>query len=156
MFKRRNKYGNKKVVYDGIEFVSTLEGHRYLFLRQLEREGKITDLQLQVRFEVIPQQTITIQQIGKRGLPIKPKIVVAEQNTEYIADFTYFLPDGTAVIEDTKGDKTPEYVMKRKLMRLQGHPIVEVSRPCQPIKPPKTDNYATEQDIQRGLLDNNG
>ena len=44
----------------------------------------------------------------------------------YIADFAY-MQDGKYIVEDTKGVKTPEYVIKRKLMLwLQGIRIREV------------------------------
>ena len=128
-----SKYHNHPVVIAGIKFDSRLEGDRFLFLKNLERQGIISELKMQVTFEVIPKQTITIPQIGKRGLPIKPKVRVLEQNTEYIADFTYRLKDDRLIVEDTKGDKTPEYIIKRKLMRLQGNPVYEITHPCQAI-----------------------
>ena len=129
-----SKYHNHPVVIAGIKFDSRLEGDRFLFLKNLERQGIISELKMQVTFEVIPKQTITIPQIGKRGLPIKPKVKVLEQNTEYIADFTYRLKDGRLIVEDTKGEKTPDYIIKRKLMRYQGLPITEVSHATQPVQ----------------------
>jgi len=60
-------------------------------------------------------------------------VKVLEQNTEYIADFTYRLKDGRLIVEDTKGEKTPDYIIKRKLMRLHGNPIHEITHPCQAI-----------------------
>lgn len=142
MFKRRNKYGNKIVVIDGIEFQSKLEGERYLYLRSLEKKGYVLDLRRQVHFEVIPAQQILVQRTGKSGQPLKPKVKNVERNTEYIADFVYYQHIGNSVdgrvvrevIEDTKGAKTRDYVMKRKLMRLQGLPITEVSHATQPIQ----------------------
>ena len=43
------------------------------------------------------------------------------------------MKDGVEVVEDTKGHKTRDYVIKRKLMRVQGHPIREVKRPGEEI-----------------------
>lgn len=148
----RNKYHRKKVVYDGIEFDSKLEGERYLFLRSLEKMGRIRNLKTQVPFEIIPKQTVTEERVGKNGQPLKPRVKVVEHNVEYIADFTYEFPTGETwtnphgsefsvirhVVEDTKGFKTPDYIIKRKLMRLKGHPITEVKTPTQPIP---TRNY---------------
>ena len=34
----------------------------------------------------------------------------------YIADFVYMDKDGQQVVEDTKGVRTKEYIIKRKLM----------------------------------------
>lgn len=132
-----NKYHNRKVVIQGIEFDSTLEGYRYLYLKSAEKKGIIRNLRRQVEFEVIPKQTKTIEQVGKQGQPIKPKEVLLEHNTTYLADFTFEWNNGESwieVVEDTKGFVTPEYVIKRKLMRLQGHPIQEIKSPAQVIK----------------------
>ncbi len=132
--KGSNKYHRTKVVFDGIEFDSKLEGERYLFLKDMERQGFISNLQRQVRFEVVPRQCVKIPRIGKKGQPLMPKVVVVEKNVEYIADFTYFVRDKVCiVVEDTKGFKTKDYIIKRKLMRLQGHPITEVRKACQSI-----------------------
>lgn len=95
------KYGNRKVIRDGIEFDSVKECQRYCELKLMQRAGLISDLQLQVPFELIPTQRID----GK----------VVERAVNYVADFVY-QQDGVQVVEDTKGYKTPEYIIKRKLM----------------------------------------
>lgn len=104
--KYRSKYGNRKVKKDGVVFDSIKEFHRYSELKLLERAGKIWDLKRQVPFTLIPAQ--------KEGRK------VLERACKYIADFTYMKSgtDGVAelVVEDTKGFKTPEYIVKRKLL----------------------------------------
>lgn len=95
------KYGNRKIIRDGIEFDSIKECQRYCELKLMQRAGVISDLQMQVSFELIPSQRID----GK----------VVERAVNYIADFVY-QQDGQTVVEDTKGYKTPEYIIKRKLM----------------------------------------
>lgn len=95
------KYGNRKIVRDGIEFDSIKECQRYCELKLMQRAGVISDLKLQVPFELIPTQRID----GK----------VVEQAVKYIADFVY-KQDGQTVVEDTKGYKTDKYIMKRKMM----------------------------------------
>lgn len=95
------KYGNRKVIRDGIEFDSIKECQRYCELKLMQRAGLISDLQMQVSFELIPSQRVD----GK----------VVERAVNYIADFVY-KQDGLKVVEDTKGYKTPEYIIKRKLM----------------------------------------
>ena len=95
------KYGNRKVIRDGIEFDSVKECQRYCELKLMQRAGLISDLQMQVSFELIPSQRIA----GK----------VVERACSYVADFVY-KQDGQTVVEDTKGFKTPEYIIKRKLM----------------------------------------
>lgn len=93
------KYHSKKTTLNGIKFDSKKEARRYAELRLLEKAGVITDLKLQVKFEIIPKQE-------------------TERAAHYIADFVYF-ENGKTIIEDTKGFKTPEYILKRKLMKLK-------------------------------------
>lgn len=97
------KYKNKKVTIDGITFDSQLEATRYGELKLMERAGMIKDLKLQVEYVLIPPQK---RSDGKK-----------ENKCSYIADFTYIdAITGEFVCEDTKGVKTKEYVIKRKLM----------------------------------------
>ena len=97
----RNKYGNKRWELAGQTFDSQREARRYQELRFMLRMGWITDLQRQVPYELIPSQ--------KRG----GKVV--ERPVKYVADFVY-TQDGETVVEDAKGVRTKEYIIKRKLM----------------------------------------
>lgn len=99
---RAAKYGNRKISFYGIEFDSQKEAYRYLLLRDLQKQGRIHNLELQKEFELIPEQRIG----GK----------LVERAVKYIADFTYNDHTGAFVVEDTKGFKTQEYIIKRKLM----------------------------------------
>lgn len=96
-----SKYGNRKITVDGITFDSRKEAARWRELSLLERAGKITGLQRQVKFELIPSQKID----GK----------VVERPCAYIADFVY-RQDGQTVVEDTKGYRTKDFIIKKKLM----------------------------------------
>ena len=115
---RRNgtKYNAHKTEIDGIEFPSKHEANRYCELKLLERAGEISDLRLQVDFELIPNQYITEKRYGKNGKPLKDKQILLERKVVYRADFVYTDKDGSQVVEDTKGFKTKEYLLKRKLM----------------------------------------
>ena len=99
-----NKYHNRKVITsDGIEHASQKEANRWCELKLLERAGKIFDLQRQVKFTLIPAQ-----HEGKKLL---------ERECAYIADFVYKdAESGKLIVEDTKGVKTKDYIIKRKLM----------------------------------------
>ena len=97
----RSKYGAKKVTVNGVTFDSKKEAKRYGELVLLERAGKISNLEKQVKFELIPSQRID----GK----------VVERACQYVADFVY-TENGKKVVEDTKGFKTKDYIIKRKLM----------------------------------------
>lgn len=95
------KYKSKKTTVDGVTFDSKKEAKRYQELRILEKTGEITDLQRQVKYELIPAQRID----GR----------VVERKVEYVADFVY-QQDGKTIVEDTKGFRTKDYIIKRKLM----------------------------------------
>lgn len=99
-----NKYSNKKVKIDGMTFDSKKEYHRWIELKLLEKAGAIEDLRRQVKYVLVPSQK------DDRGK-------VIEREVSYIADFVYF--DSRAseyVVEDTKGFKTKDYIIKRKLL----------------------------------------
>ena len=108
------KYKNKKVVVDGITFDSRKEGRRFTELKLLQQAGKITGLELQKEFELIPTQREP-DTIGKRGGVHKGKVI--EHKCTYKADFVYTDTEtGALVVEDTKGMRTKDYIIKRKLM----------------------------------------
>lgn len=115
----RAKYGNRKAVIDGITFDSEREAHRYTELKILEKAGKITGLQLQREFELIPEQREKTDQIytkGKNKGRFKPGKLL-ERKCSYVADFVYWdLENNCMVVEDAKGMRTKEYIIKRKLM----------------------------------------
>lgn len=115
-----SKYGARKVRYDGKIFDSKKEACRYAELRLLERAGKIKGLELQKTFELIPAQweaipTGEFYKRGERKGQPKFKNICLEQSITYKADFCY-IENGKQVVEDTKGFKTKDYVIKRKLM----------------------------------------
>lgn len=97
-----SKYHSKKVYWNGVFFDSKKELRRYQELLLLQRAREIKDLSRQVEFQLIPPQYVN----GK----------LVERRCAYRADFTYRKKDGTFVVEDTKGVRTPDYIIKRKLM----------------------------------------
>lgn len=117
---KKRKYGNKKITVNGITYDSKREYLRHRELLLLQRTGAITDLQRQVPFELIPAQfkKIPTGEVYKRGDKAgqpKMKRVCLEQSVKYIADFVYF-ENGVKVVEDAKGKRTRDYIIKRKLM----------------------------------------
>ena len=120
-----NKYGNHKVSFDGETFDSKHELSRWLELKMLEDAKRIYDLQRQVKFVLVPAQ-YEPDTVGPRGGRIKGKLL--EREVAYYADFVYFDEhEKDFVIEDTKGVRTAEYIIKRKLMLwLNGYQIREV------------------------------
>ena len=102
MMNAPSKYRAKKTEVDGIAFDSKKEAKRFMELELLVKNGAISNLQRQVKFELIPSQKID----GK----------VAERACSYVADFVYLDKEGNTIVEDTKGVKTKDYIIKRKLM----------------------------------------
>lgn len=111
------KYNNRKIIVDGITFDSKKEAGRYKELKILERAGIIQKLQRQVKYVLIPAQyehTGEVYAIGNnKGKPKKGRLI--ERECAYYADFVYN-QNGETIVEDTKGVRTTEYVIKRKLM----------------------------------------
>ena len=109
------KYNNTKTRgYD-----SKREYHRSLLLKQMQRDGEISDLREQVVFELIPKQTevIIIERVLKKGIKLVEKEVVVERACAYIADFVY-IQNGKRIVNDSKGICTEVYRIKKKLMLL--------------------------------------
>jgi hypothetical protein len=113
-----NKYHNRKTITsDGIVHDSQKEANRWCELKLLERAGKITDLKRQVEYELIPDQYETYERYGKNGNRLKDGIKLIERRCVYVADFVYHNVEANKmVVEDTKGVRTKEYIIKRKLM----------------------------------------
>ncbi len=99
-FRGRSKYGNIRAG----EHASRKEHRRAAELRIMQRAGLIADLQEQVPYVLIPAQRDADGRLIERAC-------------SYIADFVYTdTATGQTVVEDTKGVRTKEYIIKRKLM----------------------------------------
>lgn len=103
---RRNKFGARKTVLDGLTFDSKLEARRWSELRMLERAGEIVGLQRQVPFD----------------LAVNGHLVC-----RYIADFCFTATStGERIVEDVKGVMTPEFRLKAKLMEACHGIVIQV------------------------------
>lgn len=100
--KKRNKYNNEPVEFDGKKFDSTKERDRYILLRYRQGIGEIKELECQIRFLLESEE---------------------KKVCDYIADFTYTEIKGEKlVVEDVKSSATkklPAYRLKKKLMFAQ-------------------------------------
>lgn len=99
----QSKFGNVKTEVDGVLLDSRREARRWKELRLLLRSGRLLWLARQVEF-ILPGGII------------------------YKADFVYWDGDMAKkfTVEDAKGYLTPEYKMKKRLMKERGFEIVEV------------------------------
>lgn len=114
----RSKYYSKKVTVDGITFDSKKEARRYQELKLLEKAGKIAALERQVKYLLIPAQREPDVEHYKADGRVKIESgKLIERECAYVADFRYLdLSNREWVVEDTKGIKTKDYIIKRKLM----------------------------------------
>lgn len=115
-----NKYHSKKITRDGMTFDSIKEYRRWCELLLLEKAGQITNLQRQVKFELIPAKYENFPRYSeKTGKRLKDGIRTIEQECSYVADFVY-MKDGQQIVEDVKGYKKGAayniFVIKRKMM----------------------------------------
>lgn len=105
-----SKFHSVRVESDGIMFDSLAEERRYQELKLLAHSGDISDLEIHPKF---------------------PLVVNGKKICTYIADFRY---TNTAthekIVEDVKGVRTPQYVIKKKLMcAVHGITITETGLP---------------------------
>lgn len=101
MPQKKSKYHALKVVIDGIKFDSRKEAQKYCELKLLKTTGKVVEIELQPEF--ILQEAYVRQ--GKKVRAIT-----------YRADFRVTYKDGRVVVIDTKGFRTKEYLIKKKLL----------------------------------------
>lgn len=101
--KTTSKYGNRKVLLDGYSFDSVKEANRYKELMMLQKCNEIHGLKLQPVYVLLD------------GFDYKGKRIRA---IKYIGDFEYIeSKSGEKVLEDTKGFKTKDYLLKAKMLK---------------------------------------
>ena len=128
-FKREKgkKYNNTKVEYDGIKFDSKKEMQRYIVLKDAENSGAISNLELQVKYELIP--AVKEEYIEHLKTKDKIKTRTLQLPITYTCDFQYF-KDGVLIVEDVKASPKmlpKEFVLKEKMMfALKGIKIKKV------------------------------
>lgn len=105
--KKTTKYRSVPTLIDDIRFDSKAEARFYGLLKLRIRAGEITGFDRQVPF---------------------PLIVNGHLVCHYKADFVLYKPDGSQEIIDVKGVQTPEFRLKRKLLKAcYGHEIIIVN-----------------------------
>ena len=113
---KKNKYRNKKVEYAGISFDSKKEMKRYLILKKAQDEGIISDLMLQVKYELIP----AVREKYIKHLKTKDKECerTLQLPITYTCDFQY-TKNGETIVEDVKPSPKmlpKDFVLKEKMM----------------------------------------
>ena len=92
---KKNKYNAHKSEYNGMKFDSAFELDCWRYLEELVKEGKINNLQRQVKFNIIPANSVY------RAL-------------NYVADFTFYVGN-EYIVADAKGMVLPEFKIKQKI-----------------------------------------
>ena len=101
-----SKYGARRVELDGYTFDSAMEARRYGELQLLARAGAIMALEVHPRYDLV----VNGLQVGV-----------------YTADFRYRTAEGEDVVEDVKGVRTRDYVLRKRLVAaLYGVQVREV------------------------------
>ena len=110
-----NKFGNVRVESDGRKFDSKAEAARYRVLNDMQRVGIISGLRMQVPY---------------------PLHVNGQLITTYVADFVYCENDDRVIVEDVKGFRTREFIIKRTLMKaVHGIDVLETGSKTKKRKP---------------------
>ena len=120
------KYRNIVTEIDGHKFDSRKEAKYYLVLRDRLQHGEISNLRMQVPYELAP----AIYEDEIKHLKTKDKVVrkCVQRAVQYVADFVYTdNASGEEKVIDTKGFRTKEYIVKKKILRaLKGIAIIEI------------------------------
>jgi len=107
-----SKYGNKKVIVDGIQFDSKAEAAYYKKMLKDQEAGLVKEFNMQKTYTLLDKFE-------------HPKTGKAVRAIKYIADFEVIYPDGRVEVVDIKGFKTPIYRLKEKLFMFRYNiPIV--------------------------------
>ena len=124
-----SKYNAKKVEYKGDIFDSKFELTYFIYLKELEKKGKIENLQRQIKYELLPRQTDENNKFKYHPV-------------EYKSDFEYDDCEQTHHTVDTKGFKTPDFRIKQKLFYYRTNRQIE----CISYKEAKNDELFNEID----------
>jgi hypothetical protein len=93
---RHSKYHNVRTVIDGITFASKKEARKYQELNILKTAGDLVSIEMQVAFRIVYENILICK---------------------YIADFVTYDKNGIRHVIDTKGFRTREYIIKKKLVK---------------------------------------
>ena len=104
-FSSRSKYGSKKTIVDNIKFDSKWEAERYGQLKAMERAMFIRDLELQVPYDIVVNDVKICRYVADFRYKKESNHTIT--NDEYYVE----------VVEDAKGFETPEFKLKKKLMK---------------------------------------
>jgi hypothetical protein len=106
----RNKYGAKKTIVGNITLDSKKEAHRWMELQLLESAGVISELQRQVKIDLMGQHGPLLTRTGRK--------------MRFTVDFAY-TEKGAVIHEDVKGYATRDYEVRVAVARAMGLEVKE-------------------------------
>ena len=124
-----SKYNAKKVTYNNLQFDSKFELTFFIYLQELLKQGKISNLERQKSYELLPRQT------DSKGKFLYHPVL-------YKSDFEYDDVQGVHHTVDTKGFKTPDFRIKQKLFYYRINRDIE----CVTYKDAKKDDLFNQID----------
>lgn len=122
---RKNKYSNKKIMIDNIQFDSKLEAEYYVHLKKLKEEMKIKGFELQPEYKLLDAYIVVKNNIYLEGTKEYKKYKNSKlkdrdvREVNYIADFLIYNNDGTKTVVDVKGQETEVFKIKRKMFDIK-------------------------------------
>lgn len=123
-FNPRHKFNNKKVETPEGVFDSKGEWQRWLFLKDAERRGEITNLRRQVKFTLLPTQYRTeIVHLKTKDKEVRK---IAEREVTYTADFVYLLAPDSVV--KRHGDDIRRIFDECEIVRPNDNELLDILR----------------------------
>lgn len=127
--KSEGKIAHKITMVDGIKFHSKMESEYYEYLKELKANGEVIKFELQTKFllqekfiivdgEIIYGSDSNFEKIKKKN---KAETIRA---IEYISDFKIWYSNGKIKTVDTKGQSTPDFEIKKKML-LNKYPDID-------------------------------
>lgn len=119
--KQMGKIKHKNKTIDGIKFDSIMESEFYIYLKELKKQNKIIDFELQPKF-LLQDKFIIVENKVVEGNNKDFNKLKKQYNAEtirainYISDFLITTKDRIIVV-DVKGIKTADFKIKEKMMK---------------------------------------
>lgn len=128
-----NKYGNRKIVVDGISFDSKEEARYYELLKRKKAKGEIINFELQPRYILQPA-------FKHNGKTIR--------SITYTADFLVYHLNGSEEVIDVKGMETQQGIMRRKMF-WHKFPELNLTWVCRNLKYGDADGWIEYDELKK-------
>lgn len=128
--KSEGKIAHKITIVDGITFHSKMESEYYEHLKVLKANGEVIKFELQPKFllqdkfiivdgKIIYGSDVLFEKTKRKNKSVTIRAI------EYISDFKIWYTNGLIKTVDTKGQSTPEFEIKKKML-LHMYPEIDL------------------------------